>query len=172
MGNHNGGNASPEMTIIIWIVIVALVLFRASRPQRISVTRMWIMASILMLVAAFAVYSTESVFHAPVWQIAVAVLLGIAAGIPVGMLRGHHTQVSATERRGVMRLGPSWATALIYLAAFAVRGAIRFFVPVNSPFGTVVGDGVLVFAIAIIGTTYLVVFRKYEALEQTSPALT
>ncbi len=156
--------------ILVWIVLVALVLYRSSRAQRISVTRMWLMAGILMLVAAFAVYSTEMLFPAPAWEIAVAVVLGVAAGIPVGMLRGHHTQVSATDRHGVMQLGPSWATAGIYLGAFAVRALIRFFVPMHSPLGTVVGDGVLVFAIAIVATTYYTVYRKYEALDR--PAAT
>ncbi len=153
-------------TLLVWIVIVGLVLIRSSRAQRISVTRMWVMAGILMLVAAFAIYSAERLFPAPVWQIAIAVMLGIAAGIPVGTLRGHHMQVSATDRHGVMQLGPSWATAAIYLGAFAVRALIRFIVPANSPLGTVVGDGVLVFAIAIVATTYYTVYRKYEALDR------
>lgn len=157
-------------TIIIWIVVVALILYRASRPQRTSVTRMWITAGILMVAAGFAVYSYEMLNPAPVWQIALAIVLGIAAGIPVGVLRGHHTQVSATEKHGVMKLGPSWATAGIYLGAFGLRALIRFLVPIMSPIGTVVGDGLLVFAIAIVGTTYFVVYQKYEQLDHAVTA--
>lgn len=154
--------------IFIWIAIIALILFRASRPQRISVTRMWVMAAVLMLLGAFAIYGYEVMNPAPAWEVVLAVALGVAAGIPVGILRGHHTQVSATDKHGVMQLGPSWMTAGIYIAAFGVRALLRILVPVTSPLGTVVGDGVLVFAIAIIGTTYWCVYRKYEALDHAT----
>ena len=147
--------------ILIWIALIALILFRASRPQRISVTRMWIMAIILMLLGAFAIYGYEVMNPAPPWEVVLAIVLGVAAGVPVGILRGHHTQVSATDKHGVMQLGPSWITAGIYVAAFGVRALLRVLVPATSPLGTVVGDGVLIFAIAIIGTTYWYVYRKY-----------
>ena len=151
--------------ILIWIVIAGLILFRASRPQRISVARMWVMAIILMLLAAFAIYGYEMLNPAPAWGIAVAVALGVAAGIPVGVFRGLHTQVSATDKHGVMQLGPSWITAGIYIGAFAFRALLRYLVPPTSVLGTLVGDAVLVFAITIIGTTYWYVYRKYEALD-------
>lgn len=154
--------------ILMWIVVIALILFRASRPQRISVGRMWMTAAILMAVAGFAIYGYERLNPAPAWEIVVAIVLGAAAGIPVGMLRGHHTSVSATDKHGVMQLGPSWATAIIYLAAFGFRAILRFIVPLTSPLGAVVGDGVLVFAIAIVGATYWAVYRKYEALDHAA----
>ena len=161
---NQSGSGVLGTQIIVWIFVVGLVLYRSSRPQRISVTRMWIMAAVLMLVAAMVIYSGETLFPAPAWQIALGLLIGTAAGIPVGLLRGAHTQVSTTDRPGVLHLGPSWATAAIYLAAFGVRAIIRFFVPMNSPLGTVAGDGALMFAIVILATTYYVVYRKYEAL--------
>jgi sugar phosphate permease len=151
--------------IVMWILIAGFILYRASRPQRISVTRMWVMAILLMFIGAWAIYGYEMLNPAPAWEIVVAVVLGVAAGIPVGMLRGHHTTVSATDKHGVMQLGPSWATALIYIAAFGVRAALHMVIPITSPLGTVVGDGVLVFAIAIVGATYWTVYRKYEQLD-------
>ena len=163
------GTPMNGTSILIWIVIIALILFRASRPQRISVTRMWVMAIVLMLLGAFAIYGYEQLNPAPPFEIVLAVLIGIAAGVPVGMLRGRHTHVSATDRHGVMQLGPSWATAGIYIGAFVVRAILRMLVPPASPLGTVVGDAVLVFAIAIIGTTYYVVYQKYEALDHATP---
>jgi hypothetical protein len=150
-------------------VVIALILFRASRPQRISVTRMWTQATILMLLGAFVIYSYERLNPAPLWQVILAIVAGIAAGIPIGILRGHHTQVSATDRHGVMQLGPSWATAAIYIGAFAFRALLRYLVPPASSLGSIVGDAVIVFAIAIIGTTYYTVYQKYEALDRSSP---
>jgi hypothetical protein len=156
----------------MWVVIIGLILFRASRPQRTSVTRMWIYALMLMALGIFAIYGYQRLNPAPLWEIGAAIVLGIAAGIPVGMLRGAHTVVTATEKHGVMQLGPSWITALIYIAAFGIRAVLRMLVPPTSPIGTVVGDGVLVFAIAIIGTTYWAVYRKYEALDHAQDAAT
>ncbi len=156
-------------SILIWIAIVAFIFFRASRRQRISMGRMWAQAIVLMLLGAFVIYSYERLNPAPAWEVAVAIVIGVAAGIPVGILRGHHTQVSATDRHGVMQLGPSWATAGIYVGAFAVRALVRYVFPPNSSLGSVVGDAFMVFAIAIIGTTYYMVYRKYEALDRAMP---
>ncbi|HTU71056.1 MAG TPA: hypothetical protein VMF11_12150 [Candidatus Baltobacteraceae bacterium] len=159
---------TPE-NLLILVVIMAIVLYRSSRPQRTSVGRMWAFAVILILLAAVSIYGSFAQFNPPIWQIAAAVVLGLAAGIPLGLLRGHHTQVSATDRHGVMQLGPSWATALIYVGAFVGRAVIRLMLPPTSGVGNVVGDGLLFFAIGIIGATYYAVYRKYEALDHALP---
>jgi hypothetical protein len=127
---------------------------------------MWIFAGILMFLGVVVIYKSVAIFGSPAWEIVAAVVLGLAAGIPLGLLRGHHTQVSATEQHGVMRLGPSWATALIYIGAFVARFVIRAYVPPTSAIGMVVGDGLIVFAIGIVGATYYAVYRKYEALDR------
>ena len=155
-------------SVIIYVVIAVLVLFRASRPQRISVTRMWVQAGLLIVLAGVAIVSSERIVEIPAWQIATAALAGLAIGIPVGLLRGRHTHVSATDRHGVMLLGASWATAGIYLGAFAVRFLIRSLFPLGSPLGGAIGDGLLAFAIGIVGATYYAVFQKYEALDRAA----
>ena len=154
--------------LLILAVILALILFRASRPQRTSVTRMWIYATIQMAVVALLLYESLSVFVPPIWELVAAIALGFVAGIPVGLLRGHHTQVSATDRHGVMQLGPSWQTATIYIAALAVRFFIRMELP-PSAFGNVIADGLLFFALGIVGATYFAIYQKYEALDHATP---
>jgi Protein of unknown function (DUF1453) len=156
--------------LLILVVILALVLYRSARPQRTSVTRMWIYAGILIAVAALSLYTSMMLFHPPLWEMAVAIVLGFVAGIPVGLLRGHHTQVSTTDRHGVMQLGPSWQTAAIYIGALAGRFLIRMFLPPGS-IGNVVSDGLLFFAIGIVGATYFAIYQKYEALDH-APAQT
>ena len=151
--------------LLILAVILALVLYRSSRPQRISVTRMWIFAGILIALAILLLYESVVLFSPPLWELAAAVVLGLIAGIPLGLLRGHHTQVSATDRHGVMQLGPSWQTAAIYIGAFGARYLIRYVLPPTSSIGNVVGDGLLFFAIGIIAATYFAVYQKYEALD-------
>jgi hypothetical protein len=159
----------PTTQLILYVVLIAWILFRVSRPQRISVTRMWIFVVLLMLLAAFAIYGSAVMFHPAAWEIVLAAVLGLVIGLPLGLLRGHHTQVSATERHGVMRMGASWITALIYLAAFGGRFVVRLLLPPTSAVGNVVSDGLIFFAIGIIGATYYAVYRKYEALDHTVP---
>ena len=163
---------ATRANLVIYAVLVLLILFRASRPQRTSVARMWIFAGLLMLIGVGVIYESVTKFGSPPWEIAVAVVLGLLAGIPLGLLRGHHTQVSATNKHGVMQLGPSWATALIYIGAFVARAAIRALVPPDNALGMVVGDGLIVFAIGIVGATYYAVYRKYEALDHAQTAQT
>jgi hypothetical protein len=159
----------PTTQLILYVVLIAWILFRVSRPQRISVTRMWIFVVLLMLLAAFAIYGSAVMFHPAAWEIVLAAVLGLVIGLPLGLLRGHHTQVSATERHGVMRMGASWITALIYLTAFGGRFVVRLLLPPTSAVGNVVSDGLIFFAIGIIGATYYAVYRKYEALDHTVP---
>jgi hypothetical protein len=155
--------------LLIFVIILALVLYRSSRPQRTTVTRMWIYAGILMVLGVLLLYGSMVLFHPPLWEIIAAIVIGLAAGIPLGLLRGHHTQVSTTDRHGVMQLGPSWQTALIYIAAFGARFAIRAALPPTSAIGNIVSDGLLFFAIGIIGATYYAVYQKYEALDHATP---
>lgn len=150
--------------VLLYAIVIVLLLFRLTRPQRITVGRMWIFAGLLILLAAFAIYGSIVLYAPPVWELFVAVVLGLAAGIPVGLFRGHHTKVSATDRHGVMQLGPSWITAAIYLGAFGARALIRVLAPPGAA-GNVIGDGLIVFAIAIIGASYFAIYRKYEALD-------
>ena len=154
------------------VVVVALLAVRFVRPQRISVTRMWIGPLMLIALTAFAIYATERLEPAPVWEIATALLVGGAAGIPFGILRGMHTDVRPTDRPGVMYLGSSWVTIAIFLAAFALRSGVRILMPHRGSLSTSIGDALLAFAIAFIASSYVVIYRKYEAeLLQQSPAV-
>ena len=166
-GQFGSANAA---NIAIYVVLIALVLYRSSRSQRISVARMWFYAILLMFLAGLAISGSFVLFRPPVWQIGAAVVLGLLAGIPVGLLRGHHTQVRATERHGVMQLGPNWATAAIYIGAFVARFIIRSLLPPTSAVGNVVSDGLLFFAVGIVGATYFAVYQKYEALDHATTA--
>jgi hypothetical protein len=156
-------------SILIYIIVIALLLWRLSRPQRITVTRMWIAAGLLMVVAGLLVYESFRLYSPPVWEVGAAALAGLVLGVPVGMLRGHHTQVSATDRPGVIQLGQSWQTAAIYIGAFVARFAIRAFFPTGSTAGNIVGDGLMFFAIGFLCMTYVAVYRKYEALDHRAP---
>ena len=145
-------------------MVVALLAVRMIRPQKISVTRLWLTPIILCGLTAWVIYANNMLNPAPAFEIALGLLVGALAGIPFGVLRGMHTEVRPTERRGVMYLGSSWVTLAIFVVAFGLRYAVRLAAPHRGSLSSAVGDALLAFAIAFIATSYLVIFRKYEQL--------
>ena len=65
----------------------------------------------------------------PPLEIALGLIVGALAGIPFGILRGMHTDVRPTDRRGVMYLGSSWVTLAIFAGAFGLRYGVRMLMP-------------------------------------------
>ncbi len=151
------------MQVIILVIVAALLAFRLIRPQRISVTRMWITPIILCFLTAWVIYANAMINPSPPLEIALTLVVGAIVGIPFGVLRGIHTDVRPTDRPGVMYLGSSWVTVLIFAAAFGLRYGIRLLMPQHGSLTGAIGDGLLAFAIAFIVTSYVVIFRKYEA---------
>jgi hypothetical protein len=142
--------------------VVVILAVRLIRPQRISVTRMWIAPIVLCALTAWVIYANQMLNPAPIGEIALSLIVGAAVGIPFGIMRGMHTDVRPTDRPGVMYLGSSWVTLVIYVAAFGLRSGIRILMPHRGSLSAVIGDALLVFAIAFIASTYFVIFRKYE----------
>ena len=162
-------SAPPALTVVVYLAAFALVLFRMSRPQCISTARLWIAPTLLAFVGIWAIYTEQSLTPSPLWELAVAVLLGIAFGVPLGFLRGAHTPVQVTKDPGVMLLGSALVPALIYVTAFAARLLLHFVFPLGSAVGAVVGDGVLVFAVAFLAVSYFAIYRKFSALKSECP---
>jgi Protein of unknown function (DUF1453) len=156
------GGAPAWAQFLPLIIVVAVLTIRLVRPQRISVTRMWVTPIIFCALSAWAIYAAEMINPAPPWEIAIGLIVGAAAGIPFGILRGIHTDVRPTDRPGVMYLGSSWATIAIFGAAIALRYGARALMPHRGSLSSVVGDGALAFAITFIATSYLSIYRKYE----------
>jgi hypothetical protein len=140
------------------------------RPQRISVTRMWVMTIILCALTAWVIYANDMLNPAPPAEIALGLILGAIAGLPFGVLRGMHTDVRPTDRPGVMYLGSSWVTLVIFAAAIGLRSLIRMAMPQHSSLTGTIGDALLAFAIAFIASSYFVIFRKYEQLAHAPPS--
>ncbi len=140
------------------------------RPQRISVARMWISPIVLCALTGWVIYMNDVMNPAPPWEIALGIVLGIVLGIPFGVLRGLHTDVRPTDRRGVMYLGSSWVTLVIFVVAFGLRYVVRMVMPHRGSLSATIGDGLLGFAIAFIATSYVVILRKYEAVVKARAA--
>ncbi len=129
---------------------------------------MWITPILLCVLTAWVIYANELLNPAPPAEIALGLIVGAVAGIPFGILRGMHTDVRPTDRPGVMYLGSSWITLAIFAGAFALRYGARMLMPHRGSLAATIGDALLAFAIAFIATSYVVIFRKYEALVRAS----
>ena len=125
---------------------------------------MWVTPIFLCALTGWVIYANELLNPAPPYEIAVGVAIGALCGIPFGIVRGMHTDVRPTERRGVMYLGSSWITLLIFVAAFGLRSGVRALMPQHGSLAGTIGDALLGFAIAFIAASYVVIFRKYERL--------
>jgi len=148
-------------------VVVALLAVRMIRPQKISVTRMWVTPILFCGLMVWVIYANQLINPAPPFEIALGLIVGVVAGLPFGVLRGIHTDVRPTERPGVMYLGSSWITLAIFVVAFGLRFGIREMMPQRGSLTGAVGDALLAFAIAFIVASYFVIFRKYERMPKT-----
>jgi hypothetical protein len=148
--------------------VVAILAVRLLRPQKISVTRMWVTPIVLSALTVWVIYANQRLNPAPPLEIALGLIVGALAGIPFGVLRGMHTDVRPTERRGVMYLGSSWVTLVIFAAAFGLRYGIRSFMPQHGSLSATIGDALLAFAIAFLCVSYVVIFRTYKQLTATA----
>jgi hypothetical protein len=146
------------------LIVVIVLAVRMMRPQRISVTRMWVSPIILCALTAWLIYENNLHNPAPPLEIAIGLVLGAIVGVPFGVLRGIHTDVRPTDRPGVMYLGSSWVTIVIFAAAFGLRYLVRMMIPLRGSLTATIGDALFAFAIVFIGASYFVIFRKYEDL--------
>jgi hypothetical protein len=62
-----------------------------------------------------------------------------------------------------MYLGASWATALIFAIAFGFRFVVRLVMPHRGALSTVISDALLAFALAYVCTSYVAIYKKYQA---------
>ena len=153
------------------VVVVGILAVRFFRPQKISVTRMWVGPLILIGITGWAIYATQRLDPISPWAIAAGVIAGGIIGIPFGVLRGMHTDVRPTDKRGVMYLGSSWVTIVIFLTAFGLKSGVRALMPHRGTLSAAIGDALLGFAIAFIASSYYLIYRKYESELAARPTM-
>ena len=160
------GTAEPPFmeTVAIYVVVAALLIWRNSRPQRMSVTRLWVAPIIFLLISVLSIYGSQLTDPLAPWQIAVTVIVGAVLGVPLGWARGHHSNVRLTEQPGVMYVDPSLVVMLLWLGAFIVRAALRYVFRTAGESVAIIGDGLLAFAISALVTSYYFIYTKYKAL--------
>ena len=149
------------------VLVLALVIYRNSRPQIMNEIRFWIPPVLVVLMSAFMFYGIARTEPGAMMYALVTSAIGIVLGIPLGIARGHHSQVRLHDKEGHFIVDPSLVVLLIWLGAFAVRFAIHIFLPTAGDVTLGVSDGLLVFALTSVIVARIVIFRKYLALKST-----
>ncbi len=162
---HGPPQPSVWSQLAIYVVIAGIVLFRYSRPMKMSLVRLFITPMVFLALTVFSIWASEQLNPAPPLWIAVAVLAGVVLGVPLGIAMSAHRIVRRTEKPHVMYVEPSWITAVIWIGAFILRAVIRLLLP-QGVLATVVGDGLVLFGISAILASYWVIYRKFRALDE------
>jgi hypothetical protein len=165
MGPTAAGQPSLTTNLIFYVVIGALIIFRYSRPMKMSVTRLLVAPVLLLAITVLNIYATDMLYPAPWWQIAVAVVAGGILGSPLGLAMAAHRTVRRTEKPHVMYVDASWQAAAIWLGAFIVKAILRGSMA-PGPGTTVLGDALLVFGIATLLAQYWAIYKKFRALDE------
>ena len=157
-------HASP-LTYLIILTALALVIFRNMRPQTMNISRLWLMPLILLVLVAVSFWATSVELPVSmIWLPVVAVIVGLAVGIPFGILRGRHSKMRAGDKPGIIIVEPSAITLILFFVAFAARYLIRFFMPTAGPIAIAPADGFLAFAIASVIASRFILFKRFKAL--------
>ena len=152
------------------LLVLGLVIYRNSRPQVMNEVRFWFPVAIFAFLTAFMFYGITKTEPSAMTHALIASAVGIVLGIPLGIARGHHSQVRLHDKQGHFIVDPSLVVMLIWLGAFGLRYAIRLFLPTAGDATLGVSDGLLVFAITSVIVARIVIFRKYIALKNALPA--
>ena len=158
------GQQSP-LTYLIILAILALVIFRNVRPQTMSISRIWLTPIILLVLVGVSFWATAiELPPGTLWLPALAVAIGLAIGIPFGILRGRHSKMRAGKKPRTIVVEPSAITLILFFVAFGARYAIRLFVPTAGPIAIAPADGFIAFAIASVIASRWILYTRFKAL--------
>ena len=147
---HSAAQPPIATTALIYVVVIALFVWRMMRPARVSAARIWSRPIILVVITIAVIWAEQYASPSPVWQVAAVTLAGALAGVPLGIVRGRHSEVRGTERPGVYYVHSSPLVVVVWLAALLARAAIRYTMPAASHTATIWTFGLLGFATSAI----------------------
>lgn len=158
------------LPLLLIVAVLAFRVYRMTKPQRMRVAQLWIAPIILILLTALSIWGTSAASaalgSAPMapWQIALAVGAGALAGIPLGVFRGRHTEVTPTEKAGTMYVRSSPLLVAVWMGVFVLRFALRSLMPRASAEAFLIGDALLAFAVAAFFVWAVTIYTRYKEL--------
>lgn len=167
-----GASAQPPVgiTALIYVVVIALFVWRMMRPARVSAARLWARPAILVILTAVVIWADEKVTPSPAWEIAAVTLAGVLAGIPLGIVRGRHSEVKGTEKPGVYYVHSSPLVVIVWVVALLARAVIRYAMPQAAHGATIWTLALLGFATSAIAVSAYLIHQKLIAVQTSQTA--
>lgn len=163
---NGSGHAPLGTTALIYVVVIALFVWRTMRPMRVSAARIWSRPALLVLVTAVSIWAEQMTAPSPAWLVTAIVAGGTLLGIPLGVVRGRHSEVRSTERPGVYYVHSSPIVVVVWLLAFVARAAVRYAMPAAGNATTVWSLGLLAFATSAIAVSAYMIHQKLITVQQ------
>lgn len=162
------------VVIVIAVVIVGFRIYRLTGERRWLVGRMWIAPAILLVLVAVVV--ATDVRATPF--VIVGAVLGLAAGVAIGLYQGTHTTVRVDKTTRSLYVKVSPIGMLIFFGVLALRLGLRYitgsFAPATSatsapaiptllPLAAIAGGALLALAVGMVLGLRVYMQRRYNA---------
>lgn len=160
------------MGYLVVALALGFALWRNLRPQRLQISRLWILPAMLVVLGVFAVAGSfytqgAGAAAAPAATLGatlIAVIAGIAGGFAFGRFRGAQTDVRLHESGGAIVVQQSPLALGVFFAAFIAKFAVRQFLPNAGPVFIASSDAFLLFAITSVIVMRWHLYQKYKQL--------
>ena len=148
---------------LIAVFVLAMVVRRSLRGQRLKVDRLWVIPVLLIVAAVMTIVQSPPQDPAMI----LALVLAALAGAGVGWQRGRLTRINLDPDTGVLTSKASPAAVLLIVAVFAVRYGLRFWLTQNPHKGgqaLVATDALLLFGVGMIAVARIEMWIRCKRL--------
>jgi len=166
------------VTIVLVLAILAFRVYRQTKEQRWLIGKMWLVPLIFLAITIVIVVLDTVQYRLAV----VAAVLGLAAGVGVGLYQGNHTTLRIDKPNKAVFIKVTPLGSMIFVGILLLRFGVRFSqmsgltqqqlasgaVPVASPAEVLLGSGLLALAAgSVLGLRWFVL-RRYESAQETA----
>ena len=148
---------------LIAVFVLAMVLRRSLRGQRLKVDRLWVIPVLLIVAAVMTLVQSPPTDPAGIAGIVLAAVMGVA----VGWQRGKLTRITLDADTGVLTSQASPAAVVLILAVFALRFGLRFWLQAHPQKGgplLAATDALLLFGVGMIATARIEMWLRCKRL--------
>jgi len=151
------------LAYLIPVLVLAMVLRRSLRSQRLKVDRLWVIP-VLFVVAAVAVLT-----QAPPRDPAMIAVLAVVtlAGAGIGWQRGRLTRINLDPETGILTSKASPAAVVLILAIFGLRYGLNAWLLQNPHKGALAvdaADALLLFGVGALGVARIEMWIRCKRL--------
>jgi hypothetical protein len=151
------------LAYLLPVLVLAMVLRRSLRSQRLKVDRLWVIP-VLLVIAAVSVLS-----QAPPTDPAMIAVLAVVtlAGAGIGWQRGRLTRINLDPDTGILTSKASPAAVVLILAIFGLRYGLNAWLAENPYKGALaveVADALLLFGVGVLGVARIEMWLRCKRL--------